>query len=428
MTSREVFINNSHQFVIQCRDLLLKERDMLQSMDNGRDLIEVGEEEHANQAAAVKISAMSMLGAMSSLREELSYTKQEVAFGVSTYDDLENLLHRLEGLMIPLLGLSKIPGLSIMSRRTSQRSTPLTKLINAMMLSAGNTIEELDHGLQHTELLKRANGLFSQHVTIPAGLSRDENVGEEKPRTAMELARNDIASKLLDQDDDDSSNEDYKALDPDFLAETEEHLYMSCLLQSSSAAAQELSEFVRSQLVKDTVRKRRLILPRVADIPFFASIASRSQEHPFHVLDPEHLPPRNIVEKFGNMLRAALSTLGSDSSKFGFRIVAATMSIGIIAFLKSTQHFFVEYRLVWAMVMVPIFMSPTAGTAIYGFIGRALGVAAAMLLEYVNWYITDGKTGGVVVFFFASMMVYYFLLLKYPRLLFCYSWPLRIMS
>jgi hypothetical protein len=38
-------------------------------------------------------------------------------------------------------------------------------------------------------------------------------------------------------------------------------------------------------------------------------------------------------------------------------IAAATMTIGIIAFLESTQAFFVAQRLVWAMIMIAIGMT-----------------------------------------------------------------------
>ncbi|KAF2817756.1 uncharacterized protein BDZ99DRAFT_565457 [Mytilinidion resinicola] len=373
-TSRSAFIDSSHRFVVQCRDLCIKERDILKATRSRGNSEEASEDEYTSQATAIKTSAISMLGSMSALREELSYAKQEVAFGVYTSDDMENLLHRLESLMIPLLGLSKIPIFSILHWPPSKHFSPFAELISAMMLSFDHIIEELDHALQHTAVLK-----------------------------------------LIDRDDDDSPKGDLKVLCPELLAEAEEHLYILCLLQSTSAATQELSTFARSQLVKGGGQRSRLIFPRLADIPFFSFFVNRDPPYPSTVLDPEHLPPRNAVEKFGNILRRALSSLGSDSFKFGLRIVAATMSIGIVAFLKSTQHFFVEYRVVWAVVMIPISMSPTAGTAIYGFIGRALGVGVAMLLAYVNWYIVAGRAGGVVVFFFISMMLYYFLILKYPR-------------
>ncbi|KAF2495901.1 hypothetical protein BU16DRAFT_617432 [Lophium mytilinum] len=82
ITSRSVFLDGSHRFVMLCRDLLTKERDMLKAMDNRGDSEEARKVEYAKQATAMKTSAMTMLGSMSALREELSYAKREVAFGV----------------------------------------------------------------------------------------------------------------------------------------------------------------------------------------------------------------------------------------------------------------------------------------------------------------------------------------------------------
>jgi Flp pilus assembly protein protease CpaA len=55
------------------------------------------------------------------------------------------------------------------------------------------------------------------------------------------------------------------------------------------------------------------------------------------------------------------------------------MSIAIIAFLKNTQTFFVEQRLVWAMIMVAISMTPTAGQSVFQFMLRIGGTAIAMV-------------------------------------------------
>jgi hypothetical protein len=415
-TSRSLFIESSHRFVMQCQDLLQKERDMLKSRDSGMESRDGSKKIQANQEVVVKASVISMLSSMSKLREELSYAKQEIAFGVYTYEDLDSLLHRLESLMIPLLGLSSISNFSIVSCCFSERKSAFTQLMSTIMDFTENTIAQLDHVLQHTRLLTRANSFYPRVVIIPTGPSQYKN-GDELKSLAVELARNDFSSIMSDRVGGDNSKDVSNALDPELLIEAEEYLYILSLLQSESTAAQELLKFAKSLLVQGETRRWHIILPRITDISFFAMILNSSQKYSVNNMNPEHLPARNTFEKFGNLLRGSLSALGSDSSKFGFRIVAATMSIGIMAFLESTQHFFVEYRLVWAVVMTPISMSPTAGTAIYGFIGRGLGVASAMLFAYINWYIVDGKPAGVVVFFFLFMMVYYFLLLKYPRFL-----------
>lgn len=62
--------------------------------------------------------------------------------------------------------------------------------------------------------------------------------------------------------------------------------------------------------------------------------------------DPEHLPPTTAWQRFGTGLRALSDLFGSEESAFGFRAACATMTVGIIAFLESTQRFFNEQRLV----------------------------------------------------------------------------------
>jgi len=83
--------------------------------------------------------------------------------------------------------------------------------------------------------------------------------------------------------------------------------------------------------------------------------------------DPEHLPATNGWEKFGNGIRTIPHFLGSVESAFGARVackflrlapwllllifVVATMTIGIVAFLESTQTFFLEQRLLWSLII-----------------------------------------------------------------------------
>ena len=43
--------------------------------------------------------------------------------------------------------------------------------------------------------------------------------------------------------------------------------------------------------------------------------------------DPEHLPPKNAWEKFGNGLRTIPRFLGSTESAFGFRVACATLTM-----------------------------------------------------------------------------------------------------
>lgn len=65
------------------------------------------------------------------------------------------------------------------------------------------------------------------------------------------------------------------------------------------------------------------------------------------IKDPEHLPPRNTAEKIGQALGRIPHFFRSEESMFAFRVVAATMTIGIICYLSASQAWFIEQRLLW---------------------------------------------------------------------------------
>jgi hypothetical protein len=100
--------------------------------------------------------------------------------------------------------------------------------------------------------------------------------------------------------------------------------------------------------------------------------------------DPEHLPPKNGWEKFGDIIRACAKFFRSTESAFGFRAACATMSIGIIAFLHDTQTFSIEQRLVWAIFMVALSMTPTAGQATFQSMAR---IGATFIARLFAWLI-----------------------------------------
>ncbi|KAF2161411.1 hypothetical protein M409DRAFT_69769 [Zasmidium cellare ATCC 36951] len=131
--------------------------------------------------------------------------------------------------------------------------------------------------------------------------------------------------------------------------------------------------------------------------------------------DPEHLPPQNTWEHFGNQFRKIAHFFRSPASSFGFRVACATLSIGVISFLKDTQVFFTKERLFWAQIMVSISMSPTAGQGLRNVILRVLANFGALIAAWIAWYIVDGQTAGVIVFFFIVIHGGVYILLKYPQ-------------
>lgn len=148
-------------------------------------------------------------------------------------------------------------------------------------------------------------------------------------------------------------------------------LYLEKLMQATGEAVQDFAAFAEEKHRDGSLTKKHLIIPdgrrlRKWFVSVFNNDDSTAEDSPDilerggtvvflgqgwkNKKDPEHLPPVNLWEKIGNGLRGFSNFFGSPESAFGMRVAAATMTIGIVAFLEATQRFFIEQRLVWAMV------------------------------------------------------------------------------
>ena len=177
---------------------------------------------------------------------------------------------------------------------------------------------------------------------------------------------------------------------------------MEFLLCSTGRAVFSLVQFADSKVEDGTMKKKRFIVPPMRRLKKWVlgvlKVEDSTTEHTpdatesgaaniysgasFHASkDPEHLPPTNALQRFGNGLRKFGSILGSTESAFGFRVACATLSLGIVAYLKDTSHFFLTQRLVWALIMISIGMTVTAGSGVFGFFGRIAGTCRS----YLSW-------------------------------------------
>jgi hypothetical protein len=148
-------------------------------------------------------------------------------------------------------------------------------------------------------------------------------------------------------------------------------LYMEHLLYSTGIAIAAFVKFADSKVADGTMKKNRLILPgqrrlRKWILGLGREDATVDTETPDSMesgtnnvymgsgfskpKDPEHLPPQTVWQHFGNGIRMFPRFFKSTESAFGFRVACATLTVGIVAFLKDTEAFFVEQRLVWAMM------------------------------------------------------------------------------
>ena len=116
--------------------------------------------------------------------------------------------------------------------------------------------------------------------------------------------------------------------------------------------------------------------------------------------DPEHLPPINALERFGEVLRKIPAFFRDSSTSFAFRVAVATLSCSIPTFLSSTFVWSLQNRVYWASIMTSISMTPTSGQSLFGYSLRVAGTVAAMLLSWVIYYVAgNGNVAGILVLF-----------------------------
>ncbi|KAL1880044.1 hypothetical protein Daus18300_001407 [Diaporthe australafricana] len=213
-------------------------------------------------------------------------------------------------------------------------------------------------------------------------------------------------------------------------------LYLEKLMQATGEAVQDLVAFAEAKTEDGTMTKKRLIFPngrrlRKWFLGIFSNEDSTAEDSPdimetgtnvvylgqgwMNKKDPEHLPASNAWERFGNGVRRFSRFFGSPESVFGFRVACATMTIGIIAFLESSQRFFIQQRLVWAMIIIAIGMTQTSGQSTFGFLCRVGGTFIAMVNCFIIYYIVDYKVPGIFVFLWLFIFIEYYFFFKYPQ-------------
>ncbi|KAJ5620029.1 hypothetical protein N7510_004013 [Penicillium lagena] len=160
--------------------------------------------------------------------------------------------------------------------------------------------------------------------------------------------------------------------------------------------------------------EKRLIIPTWKQMRkwFWASLAREDGE-----LDYQKYGKRSGTVRvyFDDVLQTGTDAEHLPLKPSGKRVAVATMTIAIVAFLRNSQLFYIEQRLIWGSIMVAISMTETSGSGIYGQLQRLLGTAIGMVLSYIDWYIVDGRSAGVIVFFGITMVLSNSLYLKLPN-------------
>jgi hypothetical protein len=410
------------------------------------------------------------------LTADLPFAKREIAYGKLTPDDLETLFKQLRAIMMPVLGLSSVMDLferaAELNKWSDEDDEPEHDEQRKKAVSEWNDMfqylhdpfseifQALDDGLAHVLLRlglspppkkKNKKGQAPNDEEAKGDSIRPGDAGFAEHLEAQARAffskkeptlRHWIKSKGLNISSDyfssanipDEDEESLKRL-PSLTTRKRDQrqlyvlLYVMFLLNSIGRSTLELVKFADEH--DQATAKNKLIWPGAKRFKKWLRSIFTSQDTTQddettvsnnttvylgdaykRKKDPEHLPPANAWEKFGNGVRSISHFLQSSESAFGFRAACATMSIAIMAFLRPTQTFFVEQRLVWALIMVAISMTPTAGQSVFQFVLRIAGTAIAMVVAWLIWYIPGQHTAGILVFLFVFVAIGFYVPLK----------------
>ncbi|KAK5126657.1 hypothetical protein LTR85_009591 [Meristemomyces frigidus] len=428
--------------------------------------------------AALKLKEVlgKTMGLHAKLNGDITPAKREFAFGKLESHDLTELWRLLRSIFVPIIGLSA--SIDLIQRRAiaddwaHEGETEHAKKSKHEQIDNVHFLMKQLHG--PFALMTGEIEAAVMHVMITLELVKPpKKKGDEESKGDMPLPGSAGFAETYRKKVDDFYHLKEKTLSdwckehdidlPDDFFETtfvkpdqmlihDEHvreryqrqlffmLYLEYLLWRASAAVLDIVLYADKRKQEGALKRSKLIFPGSKslykwlrspfgredlsnDSHFMADMDSGGAESVFlgaefaRKMDPEHQPPRNTAERIGETIRLIPKFFRSDASAFGFRVVCATMTIGIICFLEATQTFFLQQRLLWAMIMVAISMTRTAGQSTFNFALRIVGTVIAMLGSYVIWYIVDGKTAGVIVFLWLWVFCAFYFILKFPKLI-----------
>lgn len=407
---------------------------------------------------------------------DINFAKREPAIGKLGAKDLSQIWSRMRMIMIPISGLNTV--IDVLIRRAQSGGWARRDLSEREVKTRNKQVENL-HELMHAlhgpfaSMSGSINGAF-KHILITLEIEKQpkKKPDEENQCGAVQPGAPGFAEYFKRELDDFFDSKKQSLLDwckdhdidlpkdfmetsfvkPDDFQFDEEYLqertqrqlffalYVEYLLWRAGHATLELVLHVDKRKAEGALKSTKLIVPGVKTLQKWLRAMFCKEDHQDEdqytqdldqggvdslnlgdsfgrKRDPEHLPPQNLGEKIGEVIRLLPRALRSDASAFGFRVSLATMSVGIICYLEASQHWFLVNRLLWGMIMVPLSMTKTAGQSTWSFALRIIGTAVAMVGMYIIWYIVDGKTPGVIVFLWLWIFLAFYVVLKFQKLI-----------
>ena len=426
------------------------------------------------EAAAMK-GVLFQIGALfGKLHVEVGFAKREIAFGKLRPEDFSEITNHLRDILLPIVGMTTF--IDIMQSVKEKKKSEAELVESAETIEA---IKRLRYDEWAEVFAMSRDQFKALHVAMQGGLTHISYVLElaKKPKSpAKDVEKADATlspgsggfATFLEGEiqkfykhrqevlqtwcerkgiklprsfwDDPSQQYSMKDLSDESTVVQRENqqqlyliLYLRFLTWSTGKAILSMVRFADSKVADGTMKRKRLILPGVRRVrKLFECAFSKEEDTDYGIedgqmtniylgdslkarKDPEHLSPANAFEKVTNYIRWIPRILASEESAFAFRCAVATMSIGILAYLRQTNSFFLKERLMWALIMLAISMTAHAGQSMFQFSLRVAGTFIAMCASLVIWYICDQKPAAVIPVFYPYLCCGFYILIKFPK-------------
>ncbi|KAF7555437.1 hypothetical protein G7Z17_g2149 [Cylindrodendrum hubeiense] len=451
---------------------LTRQKTHLASEDDtsSQDDSEMTSEMRFAKARARLTKASDNLNALDAkIQAGLKYSRNELAWGKLSAADLDEISMLLRGVLLPLSGMSLLPDIVNSFTEAEARLHPTDDveaiedqapidhgIIDALSECLGDTKALVNTGLKYFLLQlelaesgnpkkKSSDSEAGNEELFPMGLDpsspdfvnafglkiNEMSATKQNLRADAFLVKSSTpASQNVSEDD---TSETTQHLDRDIIIQQDFLLvlFLFSLQTMVLDATLNLIAFAKRKMDDNTMRQPRLIIPAGLH-PRRSQDSSSNEKKPpvqpieqqdtgrevqgLEVVDLVHLKPTNFLERGSNWFRSVSHLISSDLSMFGLRVAAASLSIGVVAFLQQTHDFFIHQRGVWAMIVVVIGMSPTSGQSFFGFFARIMATVLSVALSLIAWYIVAGKTPGVIIFLYLANVVEFYTYVKKPHL------------
>ncbi|RAK96940.1 uncharacterized protein BO80DRAFT_496617 [Aspergillus ibericus CBS 121593] len=470
LQSQVAFVKGTSEVWTNSQGLLNRTRTALSMRDmENNPSSDLESKQKALTASITKLNTLH-----GKLQSDLIYSTDEIAWGKLSAGDLNKVGSLLRSILLPLSGMAMLPEVLDMiiknegtrhgsleprddGEEGSVKNSEIQKVVETLHGRLVDASRLVTIGLQYVllafELVKRKQmeeqclGNRDEEAAgeILAPLQPDFALRFEKAMRQYFSRRKDLTKSLASLEafsseklNDATCQDDMRAVttDPDVKQEFFLILYMGHLQDTLLMATLDLIQFADNKIEDGTMERSRLILPKLNSIRRWLSLDSSensktapesrqsshvdpspafAQTEANNFPDPEHLPPANWFEKGSLVLRYLSHFIRSEQSLFGFRVAAAAFSVGILAYLRQTQEFFIHQRCIWAMIVIVIGMNPTSGQTMFGFVARIVATAVSLVLSLIVWYIVDEKTPGVIVFLYLANVFEYYFYVKVPQ-------------